>query len=409
MIISQWFDPEPISKGLAFARALANRGHQVEVLTGFPNYPGGKLYQGYRLKPLQREYANGIRITRVVLYPSHNRSAVQRAANYLSFALTAATLGLPSVQLPDVVYVYQPPATTSFPAILLHILRKVPFVLDVQDLWPDTLAATGMVNNRQLLGIVGACCRLTYRLASRIAVLSPGFKRNLVSRGISADKIEVIYNWCPEDAMQQTQPNAPILKEAAVEDRFSVVFAGNMGRAQALSSVLYAAKLLEQRAPRVLFIFVGAGLETASLKEQAANMSLRNVKFLPFRPAAEVMPLLSAADLLLVHLRDDPLFSITIPSKTQAYMAAGRPILMAVRGDAADLVLTAGGGIACPPESPTELSAAIEQLSQASPASLRAMGKNGRTYYVKELSFETGVAKFEKLLYAAAHAQSSKQ
>jgi colanic acid biosynthesis glycosyl transferase WcaI len=402
LLLSQWFDPEPISKGLAFARALANRGHHVEVLTGFPNYPEGKLYPGYRLKFYLRDCIDGINITRVALYPSHDRSAIKRAANYLSFALCAAALGLPSLHRPDVAYVYHPPATTSFPAIVQRILRRVPFVLDVQDLWPDTLAATSMVHNQHILGLVGAYCSLTYRLASRIAVISPGFKQTLIRRGVPADKIQVIYNWCPEDALTQTPRYAPILKEAGIEGRFSVVFAGNMGRAQGLSSVLEAARLLQQRAPRVLFVFVGAGLEASSLKEQAERMSLRNVKFLPFRPATEVMPLLAAADLLLVHLRDDPLFSITIPSKTQTYMAVGRPILMAVRGDAADLVAEAGAGVACPPESPGELGAAIERLSQASSESLRRMGENGRAYYTRHLSFEAGVAGFERLLTAAA-------
>ncbi len=139
-------------------------------------------------------------------------------------------------------------------------------------------------------------------------------------------------------AITQVQSDAPILKEAGLEGRFNVVFAGTMGRAQALSSVLHAARMVAQKAPRVQFVLVGGGVDAAALKAEAAEMALHNVRFLPVRPAAEIGPLLAAADVLLVHLRDDPLFSITIPSKTQAYMAAGRPILMAVRGDAAAMV-----------------------------------------------------------------------
>ena len=148
LFLTQWFDPEPTFKGLTFARALVDRGHQVEILTGFPNYPGGRLYPGHSVKLRKRESMEGIPVTRVALFPSHDRSAIRRVANYLSFACTAATVGAFSVQPPDVVYVYHPPATIAFPAMVLKAIRRVPFVLDMQDLWPDTLEATGMVANR---------------------------------------------------------------------------------------------------------------------------------------------------------------------------------------------------------------------------------------------------------------------
>ncbi len=402
LFLTQWFDPEPAFKGLAFAKALVDRGHQVEVLTGFPNYPGGRLYPGYRVKLWHRELIDGIKVTRVPLYPSHDGSAVRRVANYMSFALAAATIGACSVQRPDVAYVYHPPATIAFPAMVLKAFRGVPFVLDIQDLWPDTLAATGMVASRSVLWVVARGCRLAYRSAARITVLSPGFKRALADRGVPAGKIEVIYNWCHESAITKTQADAPILREACVEGRFNVVFAGTMGHAQALASVLKAAKLVAAQAPRVQFVLVGGGVQVAALKAQAIEMALPNVKFLPLRPAAEVGPLLAAADVLLVHLRDDPLFSITIPSKTQAYMAAGRPILMAVRGDAADLVKEAGAGVCTAPEDPGALAAAVCDLAAFSPEQLTAIGERGRAFYSQNLSLEMGTARFEAVLRSAA-------
>jgi len=395
LFLTQWFDPEPTFKGLAFARELSARGHEVEVLTGFPNYPSGRLYPGYSVRLRQRESIDGIRVTRVPLYPSHDGSAIRRVLNYASFALTAATVGTYSVQRPDVVYVYHPPATIAFPAIVLKTLRRVPFVLDIQDLWPDTLAATGMVSGRSILNAVAFGCRIAYRSAARIVVLSPGFKRALVDRGVPGEKIEVIYNWCHEPAMSPRQSDAPILSEAGVEGRFNVVFAGTMGRAQGLSSVLHAARLVAAEVPRVQFVFVGGGVEAGALKAEADAMGLTNVRFLPIRPVGEVRPLLAAADVLLVHLRDDPLFSITIPSKTQAYMAAGRPILMAVRGDAANLVKDAGAGVCTTPEDSGALAKAVCELSAVSPERLSAMGERGRAYYHQNLSRETGTARFE--------------
>ncbi len=402
LFLTQWFDPEPTFKGLAFARELVRRGHEVEVLTGFPNYPGGRVYPGYRIRSRQREVVDGIRITRVALYPSHDRSAVGRVANYLSFAISAATIGVCSVRRADVAYVYHPPATIAFPAMVLKLLRRVPFVLDIQDLWPDTLAATGMVGNRTVLGAVGWFCRLAYRSAARIAVLSPGFKARLIERGVPAEKIEVIYNWCNEAAISQAQPDAPILAEAGMKGRFNVIFAGTMGKAQALASVLQAAKLVAEREPRVQFVFVGGGVEVATLKGEAAALGLDNVRFLPVRPASEVGPLFAAADVLLVHLRDDPLFAITIPSKTQAYLASGRPILMAVRGDAADLVRNADAGVYVEPENPDAIAAAICEMAGLPSGELTAVGERGRAFYQEHLTLASGADRFENLLRSAA-------
>ena len=404
LFLTQWFDPEPGSKGLAFARALVHRGHEVEVLTGFPNYPGGRLYPGYRLKLRQRELMEGIPVVRVPLYPSHDGSVIKRVANYMSFALAAATVGVYSVQRPDVAYVYHPPATIAFPAIVLKAIRGVPFVLDIMDLWPDTLAATGMVASQSVLRAVARGCRLAYRSAARIAVVTPGFKRALIDRGVPAEKIDVIYNWGHEPAITQAPSDAPILREAGVEGRFNVVFAGTMGRAQALSSVLHAARIVAAQAPRVQFVFVGGGIEVARLKAEATVMALPNVRFLPVRPAVEVAPLLAAADVLLVHLRDDPLFSITIPSKTQAYMAAGRPVLMAVRGDAAALVAGAEAGVCVNPDDPDALAKAVCDLSCVAPASLAGMGARGLAYYQKHLSPAVGADAFEALFRQAVQA-----
>jgi len=404
LFLTQWFEPEPIFKGVAVAKALAARGHQAEVLTGFPNYPGGRLYPGYRIRIRQRETMDGIPVTRVALYPSHDSSAVRRAANYASFALAGATIGAALVGTPDVVYAYHPPATVAVPAMAIRAFRGAPFVLDVQDLWPDTLAATGMVSSRRLMAAAGWFCRLAYRRAARISVISPGFKRSLVERGVPADKVEVIYNWGRETDSAQDTAGAPILLESGVGRHFTVVFAGTMGRAQALSSVLDAAGIVAARAPQVRFVFVGGGIEVDALKTRAAEARLPNVVFLPVRPAAEVAPLLGAADVLLVHLRDDPLFAITIPSKTQAYMEAGRPILMAVRGDAAALVTDAGAGICVPPEDPSALAEAVWKLAATPADTLSEMGARGRAYYWKHLSFAAGVDRLERLLVAAANA-----
>ena len=313
LLLTQWFDPEPTFKGLVFARELVRQGFEVEVLTGFPNYPGGKVYPGYRIQWLQREVINGVQITRVPLYPNHDQSAIKRVLNYASFAASATMYGVFMAKRADVMYAYHPPLTVGMAAALIKLFRRMPVVYDIQDMWPDTLRATGMLNNPKALDWVARVCRWVYRRMDHIVVLSPGFKRLLLERGVPESKLSVIYNWADETSL-----GAPVGKVPAAfpgADQFRILFAGNMGKAQALNTVLDAASLLQARDSRVCWVMLGGGVEVERLKAEAAKRQLANVVFLPPVPMAEVGAYLNAADALLVHLRKDPLFEITIPLK----------------------------------------------------------------------------------------------
>jgi lipopolysaccharide/colanic/teichoic acid biosynthesis glycosyltransferase len=396
LILSQWFDPEPTLRNLSFARKLASHGHIVEVLTGFPNYPGGKLYPGYRVRPWKIEWMDDIRVCRVALYPSHDRSAVGRILNYLSFAAASAILGPVLVHRPDVIYVYHPPGTIGLPALLLRRWFSAPIVYDVQDLWPDTIASTGMLSNRLAIKLLDGLCRFVYRHADRVVVLSPGFRKILIERGVSASKIDVIYNWCNDSAVNESSMEArrtPPVPIGAIGD-FVVLFAGTLGLAQALDAVLEAAALCRSRVPQARFVFIGGGVDSGRLERRAHEMQLDNVRFLPRQAMAAMGSILTAADVLLVHLKDDPLFRVTIPSKTQAYLAAGRPILMAVPGDAAELLERSGAGLVCEPENPASIAEGVRLLFEAGQARLRAMGRAGRDFYERELMLEAAVDKF---------------
>lgn len=397
LMLSQWFEPEPTFKGLTFAKELVRRGHRVEVLTGFPNYPGGKIYPGYRLRPWQRECIDGIAVLRVPLYPSHGRSALGRIANYTSFAISAA-LGSAFVARPDLVYVYHPPATIGLAALAAKVLYRVPIVYDIQDLWPDSVATSGMMGNRGLLQMLHRWCQLIYRKSDRIVVLSPGFKATLVERGVEAEKIEVIYNWCDERALGAGDGPSLVL---GAPGEFTVLFAGTMGVAQALDTVLDAARICMNKVPRARFVLIGGGIDRERLERSAAEMKLSNLRFLPRMPGSEIGRYLSAADVLLVHLRQDPLYRITIPSKTQAYMVAGKPILMAVEGDAAALIQRSCSGLTCAPNSADSLAEAVAKLASFTAEQLDEMGREGREFYLRELSLAAGVGHFERVFAAA--------
>lgn len=399
LILSQWFEPEPTFKGLLFARELVARGHEVEVLTGFPNYPGGKVYPGYQIRPWIRERLDGIDILRVALYPSHDNSGIRRALNYVSFAFSAAVIGTALIRKPDVIYVYHPPITIGFAAAVIGFLRKTPFVYDICDLWPDTVAASGMMSSPAALSLLGKLCSLVYRRASHIIVISPGFKETLAGRGVPPQKMDIIYNWCDETALKS---NCDKPTRLAGADRFSIFFAGTMGLAQSLDSVLLAAQICRTTVPTAEFLFMGGGVDRSRLERMAEEMQLDNVRFLPRQPMQAMGSILAGADALLVHLKDDPLFRITIPSKTQAYLAAGKPILMGVRGDAADLVKRSQSGVLCEPGNPQSIADAVKELVDLGPERLAVMGRNGRAFYNRELSVAIGVDRFEQILKASA-------
>jgi glycosyltransferase involved in cell wall biosynthesis len=392
LLITQWFDPEPTFKGLIFAKELVRQGFSVEIVTGFPNYPGGKLYPGYKIKLIQREFHDGVQVTRLPLYPNHDQSAIKRVFNYCSFAVSVFFYGAFVAKRADVIYAYHPPLTVGVAASLIRLLRRIPLVYDIQDMWPDTLRVTGMVNNPHLLKLINQVCNWVYCRVDRIVVLSPGFKRLLMERNVPESKIDIIYNWADEKSLISSKGRLPLNFPRSA--KFNIVFAGNVGKAQALDTVLDAAKILQSRKSKVYFLIVGDGVEVSRLKVYAQTLSLDNLAFLPPVPMSEVGTILDAADALIVHLKKDPLFEITIPSKTQAYMAVGKPLLMAVDGDAADLVRQSNCGLIAESENSQSIADAAESLANMCSSDLQNMGERASQFYQDNLGIKVGVIKF---------------
>jgi glycosyltransferase involved in cell wall biosynthesis len=257
-----------------------------------------------------------------------------------------------------------------------------------------------MMSNPAAITLLGKLCHLIYRRAHHITVLSQGFKDLLAIRGVPPDKIDVVYNWCDETALKHNGGPATRLGGA---NRFCILFAGTMGLAQDLESVLRAAQICQSEVPSAEFLFMGGGVERIRLENIAQEMHLDNVRFLPRQPMSAMGCILAGADALLVHLKDDPLFRITIPSKTQAYLAAGKPILMGVHGEAADLVTRSGSGIVCEPGNPHSIAKAVKELVDAGHVRLAEMGRAGTKFYDRELSVSVGVDKFERIFKAVTN------
>lgn len=400
IILTQWFDPEPALKGLPFAKKLANSGFEVEVVTGFPNYPGGSVYEGYKLRLFHRTKIDNIVLTRLPLYPSHNNSIIGRVFNYLSFSFSAMIYCLFFVKKASVIYAYHPPLTTALVSIVLRIIKKTPVLIDVQDMWPDTLRSTGMIRNEFLLRAIGWACNWVYSKSDIVVVLSDGFKRLLIERNVPKDKIVVIHNWSAEPPTSNCE--IPSLPTTISKNDFLVVYAGNIGKAQALDIVITAAKNFQFSNSSIRFLLIGGGVQRQVLQAQIEKEKLDNINMLPHMDQRELEVYLKRANALLVHLKKDPLFTITIPSKVQSYMAAGKPILIGVDGDAGDMVTSCGCGIKFEPENPISLARAIDEQFQMSEFDLQKMGKLGLEYYEENLSLEVGARKFATLFQRLA-------
>lgn len=372
------------------------RGHFVEILTGFPNYPQGRLYPGYRQRFLQREDLGGVPVLRVPLFPDHSRSAWRRIVSGVSLSLSTTLWGLHYAKRPDIVFCYGHP-NIVWGARVLQRRFGIPWIYDVQDLWPDTILASGITPPRLFMKIIERYVKSVYCQAPGLTAISPGLREALIARGAPAECVWTVYNWGDESRQPCTPREEALARRWGLEGKFVVMYAGNLGLAQGLEAVLAAAALLAPRRPEVHFVFVGSGVKEQELKALAQRQQLPNVTFIPHQPPSEISRYLGLAEALLIHLLPHPLFDITIPSKTQDYLRSGKPIVMATRGDAAELVRRAGAGVLCEPGDAHSIAAAIEKIASLSPAQLQKMGQAGPAFYEKELSLRLGAQKFEEI------------
>jgi glycosyltransferase involved in cell wall biosynthesis len=401
-ILSQWYDPEPGSAAVSgvLARGLRERGHSVQVVTGFPNYPDGRLAPGYRLQPrLDEQTPEGIRIRRVPLYPSHDRSSWRRVANYGSFALSAAASGVPTLRRADAIWVYNSPATVGLPSWLASAAGGPPHLMHVVDLWPDSVSYSGMAGARyeRVEPLVERWCRFTYRRAAAVAAISHGLCAELIARGVPASKVRYIPVWIDEQRHQPRPRNAALARELDVGDDFIALYAGNLGDAQGLDQLLDVCARLRDL-PWFRCIVAGTGIAEKRLRERAAGLRLANVTFLGRWPAADIGRLMSIGDVHLVSLADHPLSSLTFPSKLTATLASGRPVVVVASGEAARVVVDAQAGWAVSPGDADALEEALRQSYALGRDGNRRLGVNARRYYDRELSTSRSIDAVEASL-----------
>ncbi|MGA9786300.1 MAG: glycosyltransferase family 4 protein [Candidatus Sulfotelmatobacter sp.] len=408
LYISQYFPPEmgaPAARAAELSRHWAAAGHDITVLTGFPNHPTGVVPPEYRSKfrrLVGHEQINGVNVVRTWLLPFPNRKAHERMLNYSSFCASAASTGL-FLQRPDVVIATSPQLLVGLSGWWLARWKHVPFVFEVRDLWPESLAAVGMgktdsLLHRSLAKIAG----FLYRHADRIVVVTPAFEDYLVEHWhVPREKISVIENgvetqlFAPEPSSGKT--TTALRKQLASEGKFVVSYIGTMGMAHGLETIIATASRLRDTNPEIVFLMLGEGAEKERIAALARERGLNNLRFVDQQPREKIPAYICASDACLVLLKKTDLFKTVIPTKMLEFMSCARPVILGVDGQARAILEEARGGLVIEPEDSDALVDAIRYLSR-NPEAARALGKNGREYVVRNLSRSHTAEKYIRAL-----------
>jgi colanic acid biosynthesis glycosyl transferase WcaI len=379
LFVSQYFPPEmgaPAARVYELTRSWARAGHDVCVLTGFPNHPTGVVPPEYRGELVRQEEIDGIHVLRVPIYAAANAGFVRRVANYVSYGLSASLVGPWLAKRPDVLIATSPQMLTALAGLWVAGLKRVPFVFEVRDLWPRSIVEVGaMKAGTPAVRLLEGLERFLYRRADRIVAVTDSFVDEIAATGVPRSKISVVTNGVDLELFSPRSADEARAR-LGLGDEFLVSYVGTHGMAHGLDIALDAAKELSRE--RIRFLFVGEGAEKAALKRRAREERIENVTFWDQRSRSEVADILSASNLCLVLLRDRPVFRTVIPSKIFEIMGSARPILTTVDGESRSIIERANAGIFCKPEA-SPLARTIRTLSSDS-ARLESMGNAGRRF-----------------------------
>ena len=392
LFIADNFPPETNAAATrVFERAVhwARWGHEVTVITAFPNFPQGKVYEGYRNDWYGEESRDGIRVIRVKTFIAPNHGAVLRTLDFLSFMAVAVAVGFVQ-RRPDVVVATSPQFFAALAGWLLSLRHWRPFVFELGDIWPASIVAVGAMRPSPALRLMEKIELFLYRRAAVVTALTRAFKANLVGRGIAADKIAVVRNGVDLSRYQPCPRDHTLAAEWGAANKFVIGYVGTHGMAHGLANVLDAAERLRHR-DDIRFLLVGDGAERAILLDQKQRRKLDNVLMFPLQPKEAMRRIWSLCDVALVHLRNSPVFAEVIPSKIFEAMAMGLPLLAVTpAGEAADIVTERKAGLWVPPEDPTALAEAAEKLADDTPlrAALAAASLAAAPFYTRRRQAE---------------------
>jgi len=411
LVVSQYFYPENFRIN-ELASVLVERGHQVTVLTGQPNYPSGKFVPGYGWGgPRSEEYA-GAQVYRVPLVRRGSASAARLVLNYLSFVFTACwgvLFRLPADSQFDAIFVFgTSPVTVGIPAALARRRYRAPVLFWVLDLWPESLSAVGAIRSPWLLRRVESLVRWIYRRCDRVLVQSRAFVPEITRHGVAEAVVRYFPNW-GEATFDVPAAGVDSLRLSGIPDGFRVLFAGNVGAAQDFPAILDAAARLKERAD-IQWIIVGDGRMAAWARGETRRRGLeQRVYFMGQHPQADMPSFFAAADALLLSLRREPIFALTVPGKLQSYLASGKPVLAMLDGEGRRIVDEARAGFTCAAGDGEGLAQVVEQLAAMSAAERVTMGQRGREFFLEHFARERVFDHLDAWLVELVNLQGKKE
>lgn len=395
LVVSQYFWPENFRINDLVAE-LVRRGHHVTVLTGLPNYPDGKVFKQFRENPVHYSHYKGAEVIRVPLMP-RGPGGLRLMLNYLTFAVSASVVGLWKLRGRqfDVIFAYEPsPITVGLPAAVMRAFKRAPLAFWVLDLWPETLQAIGVVRSRALLHTVGKLVSFIYKRCDLILAQSKSFIPQIQKYAGNSRRVVYFPSWA--ESVFDMQHVVPADEVPSKPGSFNVMFAGNVGDAQDFPAILAAAESLKSRAP-IRWLIVGDGRMARWVADEIKRRNLQDCVLMLGRHPVERMPsFFKHANALLVSLKDEPIFSMTIPGKLQSYLAAGIPVVAMLNGEGAEFVKISRSGLTCAAGDHAGLAAAVLHLSEMSSPEREIMGKNGLDVSAREFDRDTLIDRFEE-------------
>lgn len=396
VIVTQYYLPENTLVSPTLAAWLQDHGHEVRVITGYPNYPEGRVFDGYRQRWRIRSRVQGIDVLRVPLYADHSQNALKRILNYVSFAITSATAGR-HARGADVVYVYATQMTPALGPWLWHLLGGPPYVLHVQDLWPDSITGSSLVGTsrkgRLIDRILTPWLRSVYKRAGAVIGIAPTMVETLIERGSDPKKTHLVYNWAA------TADDASRAPRQMATGPITVIYGGNVGDLQDLDTAIRAAHAAADSGLRLLI--VGEGVALPKLRALAKELGTTNVEFRGRVSREQVHEYYSTSHFALVSLKDRPNFRGTIPSKFQASLISGTPVISTVQGDLRQMIETEALGFTANAEDSASLEQAFRHASTTPPEAWHNMSQNGRRFFADQMAEEKGLDHILQILLAA--------
>jgi len=408
IVFTHYFPPEgnaPASRVHAMAKRWVRAGDEVHVITCAPNVPDGVVYPGYANKLWQTEVVDGIRVTRVWTYIAANKGVTRRIANYLSYMIMASLAGL-LAQRPDLVLATSPQFFCGWAGVIVSRLRRLPFILEIRDLWPESIVAVGAMRSGYLLALLEKMEVAMYAAADHVVTVGEGYRQQLIQRKVDPDKISVVMNGIDRELFGPSEPDVSLANRWGLRNKFVCSYIGTVGMASALDTVVRAAATLKDlRRNDIRFMIVGDGAMRLELETQSREMGLDNVVFAGRQPKEMIPRFLSVSDVCLVHLRNATLFKTVVPSKVFEAAGMAKPIIIGVDGCARELVLKAKAGIAMQSENEDELVAAVLDLADDLDRR-RLLGEAGYNYFTKENDRDAQAVDYQNIMMVASRTAS---